>query len=286
MTARTAELSADTVDAGRLPDFLVIGATKAGTTSLHRWLSGHPDIFVSPHKEMRFFLPGHRWEKGLDWYRAQFAEADGRRTGEFSNGYGRGHEHAGVPGRVRAILPDVRLVYLIRHPIDRLVSHYRHRLVTGRDWRAPDAAIAADASYVQTGCYGAELERWHAVFPAERILVIRSEHLFAQPSRELARLTAHLGVAKHTAPLAAENRANARRRMPAPLRRLIGTTAAFSSGRRLGRALQRLPGLPLVSETPVVLSDATRARLREIYEADRAILRRHVRPDQCDWSLE
>lgn len=274
--------------AGRLPDFLVIGATKCGTTSLHDWLSRHDGAFVSPWKEMRFFLPGHRWERGVEWYAAQFAQAAaGQACGEFSNGYGRGAEHPGVPARVAALLPEVRLVYVIRDPMRRLASHWRHRIVTGRDWREPAAAIRHDPGYVETGRYGAEIERWLAHHPRERLLVLRAEHLFADPAPQLARLARHLGLAERPdLMLRAENAAADRRPLPRPLRRAIGAAGAWGLGKRLARGLpDRALGGRRAAEVPFDLPPALRARLIEVYEADRAVLRRHVPDDVCDWTL-
>jgi hypothetical protein len=273
---------------GRLPDFLVIGATKCGTTSLHDWLSRHDGAFVSPWKEMRFFLPGHRWERGLDWYAAQFAAAGAAQScGEFSNGYGRGAEHPGVPARVAGALPGVRLVYVLRDPMRRLASHWRHRIVTGREWRDPAEAIAADPAYLETGRYGAEIERWLAHHPRDRLLVLRAERLFADPRTELARLARHLGLAERPdLPLRRENAAADRRPLPRPLRRAIGAAGAWGMGRRLARGLPDWAlGAGRASEVPFELPAPLRARLLDVYEADRAVLRRHVPEADCDWIL-
>jgi hypothetical protein len=266
----------------------VIGATKCGTTSLHDWLTRHPDAFVSPWKEMRFFLPGFRLERGLDWYAAQFSGAGGATAcGEFSNGYGRGAEHPRVPERVARALPGVRLVYVVRDPMRRLASHWRHRIVTGREWRDPAAAVAADPSYVETGRYGAEVERWLAHHPRERLLVLRAERLFADPAPELARLARHLGIApRPDLPLRRENAAADRRPLPRSLARTLGALGAQGAGRRLSR---RLPdwarGRETAADRPFVLPDALRDRILETYEADRAVLRRHVPETTCDWTL-
>lgn len=274
--------------AGRLPDFLVIGATKCGTTSLHDWLARHPDVFVSPWKEMRFFLSGFRLERGMPWYAAQFAGAgNATACGEVSNGYGRGFEHEGVPARVAAALPGVRLVYVIRDPMRRLASHWRHRIVTGREWRDPAAAIEHDPAYVETGRYGAEIERWLAHHPRDRLLVLRAERLFADPAGALDRLARHLGVApRPDLGLRRENAAEDRRPMPRPLRRAIGAAGAWRSGRAVSRALPAWAlGPGRASDVPFELPPAMRSRLCDVFDADRAVLRRHVPEISCDWTL-
>lgn len=275
-------------EARRLPDFLVIGATKCGTTSLHDWLTRHPEAYVAPWKEMRFFLPGFRWERGMDWYAAQFAGACGAAAcGEFSNGYGRGAEHAGVPARVAAALPGVRLVYVIRDPMRRLASHWRHRIVTGREWRDPAEAVANDPGYVETGRYGAEIERWLSHHPLRNLLVLRADRMFSDPTAELARLADHLGLTpRPDLTLQRKNAAATRRPLPRPLRRAIGAAGAWKAGRTLSRTLpSRLLAPVRASEVPFDLPPALRARLHDIYETDRAVLRRYVSDETCDWTL-
>ena len=292
MTAATGTSPAGGRDAhagaGRLPDFLVIGATKCGTTSLHDWLSRHEEAFVAPWKEMRFFLPGYRWERGMDWYAAQFAAAgDARACGEFSNGYGRGAEHPGVPARVAAALPGVRLVYVVRDPMRRLASHYRHRRVTGREWRDAAAAIREDPAYVETGRYGAEIERWLPHVPRDRLLVLRAERIFADPAGELARLARHLGLAlRPDLPFRAENAARDRRPMPRALARVIGGLGAWGAGRRVARGLPAWASGPMrASDLAFDLPRGLRDDLIRVYEADRAVLARHVPQADCDWTL-
>ncbi|MEM9797439.1 MAG: sulfotransferase [Pseudomonadota bacterium] len=274
---------------GRLPSFLLIGATKCGTTSLHDWMTRHPDIFIHPMKEMRFFLPGFRWEKGMDWYRGQFAEVGSAMAwGEASNGYGRGADYPGAPEKIAAAMPDVRLVYVVRDPLKRLISHYRHRLVTGREWRDPAAAIRADNSYVETGRYGAELTRWLRHFDRAQILVLRSERLFAEPVGQLARLAAHLGVPdRPDLPLRAENRATDRTVMPRALRLALGPLGGQRVAKRVAAQLNRLPTglLPTASSMSVDLPETLLKELRGIYEADRKALAALIPAEDCDWSF-
>lgn len=236
---------------------------------------------------MRFFLPAHRWHKGLDWYADRFAEAgEAVAVGEASNGYARGFEHPGVPERVAEILPDIRLIYLVRDPIARLVSHYRHRLATGREWRAPEIAIDADPAYVETGRYGAELVRWARAFPADRILVLRSEHLFASPTSHLARVAAHIGVREMPQiPFESRNRSDKRKSVPRPLRRAVDATGLYGAGRALGRVTRVVPGLRITTDEAVQLPPNRLRWLGEVYREDRQLLRRFVPADQCDWSL-
>ena len=248
---------------GTLPDFLVIGATKAGTTSLHDYLSGHPQVFVHPRREMRFFAAEHEWRRGPEWYRAQFEGAgDALAVGQVSSAYARHPVHAGVAERIAAVLPEVRLVYLVREPFARLEAHYRQRLSTGHEWRRPEEAFRADPSYVAASLYGLQLAEYRRHFGADRILVLRCEALLCDPRPALARLAGHLSV-DHDPALSFRARAAA----AAPLRR---------SARRFGRARGAEYGLP----------EALRGEIAHLFEQDRRLLIDLAGPEAAAWGVE
>lgn len=286
-----------------LPTFLLIGGTKCGTTSLYEWLSGHPSVFMA-EKETRYFSEGsgrradrrlfptpHNHHRGLDWYESRFEGAEGAEAiGDASNAYTRAPVYPGVPERIHAILPDVRLVYLVRHPVRRIESHYRHRLVMGTEWRPADEALRADPSYVAVSSYGAQLQRYRRLFSAEQILVVRSEALFADPVCWLPRIEAFVGVRTPAEPaLPAGNVTAERRALPAALRP-IGRVPA------LRPLLPRLPGLlsaarlsrlgPTGDEPDFALSPSTAAELRDRLAVDRDLLTRLAGPGVADWSLD
>ena len=125
----------------RLPSFLVIGAMKAGTTSLYHYLHAHPQVFMPSIKELDFFVAGGNWGRGLHWYQKQFAGAGpgAVAVGEASTMYTKYPSVDGVPERIAAHLPEVRLVYVVRDPIDRIRSHYRHRVAVGTGDRVPSS---------------------------------------------------------------------------------------------------------------------------------------------------
>jgi hypothetical protein len=111
-----------------LPNFIIIGAMKCGTTSLYYQLSEHKEVKMSIQKETNFFIRKRdfekgRYEKGRDWYESCFPEG-GMARGECSPNYTKVHLFPGVAQRMQELLPDVRLVYMVRDPIERLVSHY------------------------------------------------------------------------------------------------------------------------------------------------------------------
>jgi hypothetical protein len=166
-------------DTSGLPNFLVIGAMKSGTTSLFNYLRAHPQIFMSPLKEADFFVEEKNWQRGLDWYRTQFAAASAGSVaiGEASTSYSKYPEYRGVPEKIAACLPDVRLIYVVRDPIERIRSHYEHDALVGREHAPIDEAVLADPRYVDCSRYAFQLERYLNWFPRERILVIASEEL-------------------------------------------------------------------------------------------------------------
>lgn len=161
-----------------LPNFLVIGAMKGGTTSLFRYLDAHPDVYMPPAKELRFFVEERNWGKGLAWYEDQFREAGSARViGEASPAYTNYPEWSGVPQRISEVLPDVRMIYVIRQPVERMESHYRHETIMGREQLPIDDAVTTDSPYFFRSCYALQLEQYLPLFDLDRILVLTSEQL-------------------------------------------------------------------------------------------------------------
>lgn len=125
---------------GRLPDFLIVGAMKAGTTSLAAWLRAHPGVYVPAAKELHFF--DHFWDRGTDWYRAQFADApDDAIAGEASPAYMVRDVYV---ERMAAVVPDVRLIVVLRNPAERAWSQYRHMVARGDETRSFEEVIASE----------------------------------------------------------------------------------------------------------------------------------------------
>ena len=162
----------------RLPDFLLIGAMKGGTTTLFRWLESHPGTALPSVKEPHFFSREPVYARGPRWYGAHFATAGHRLTGEASASYTDPEVVDVVAARIAALLPDVRLVFVARHPEARLRSHYVHEVQRRRERRPfrlaveqPDSPYVARSGYAQ--CLGPFLER----FARDRLLVLTTELL-------------------------------------------------------------------------------------------------------------
>ena len=184
---------------GPLPTFLIIGAMRSGTTSLAAYLADHPDVFVARQKEVHFF--NREFGRGLDWYRAQFAEARGETAiGEATPAY---MSHPDAPARIAKALPGARLVATLRDPVDRAYSHYCFMRGFGRERRSFAQAIAEDdaspsqalmGNYMTFGRYLPQLERVTAVFPRSSLLVLLFEDLRSDPEGTFAAVCRHIGV--------------------------------------------------------------------------------------------
>src|SRR5436190_1843341 len=161
-----------------LPNLVVIGAKKAGTTSLYHYLDSHPDISMSREKELDFFVAERNWPRGPGWYRRHF-NADVAVRGEASPYYTALPTHRGVPARMANVVPEARLIYVVRDPIERLVSHYHMAIATGRERRPLRAAVAdfSESWYVAHGRYWMQLEPYLRRFAPEQVLVVDQDDL-------------------------------------------------------------------------------------------------------------
>ena len=212
------------------PDFVIIGAQRGGTTSLHAYLGAHPQVETPATKELHFITDRH--ERGPDWYLGQFpAElAPDVITGE-ATPYALFHPLA--PRRLREIAPAARLIALLRNPVDRAYSHYRLERSGGNETLDFAAALDAEqerldgeearlareptyasaphkhASYLARGDYARQLERWFAVFPREQILILRSEDLYERSAETLSHVVQFLGISPTgPIPFTAHNRSS------------------------------------------------------------------------------
>lgn len=203
---------------GALPDFVIIGAQKGGTTTLHGLLAQHPHVQGAVQKELHFF--DKHFENGPGFYKRCFPQAEyrnGRRsiTGE-ATPYYLFHPH--VPRRLAQIAPQARLIALLRNPVDRAYSHYqmlisrRHETLTFEDAieaEGPRLCGEADKmlrdehyasrehqlfSYLARGIYVDQLVRWSRFFERDQILVLKSEDFYEQPAESFRRVLAFLDL--------------------------------------------------------------------------------------------
>jgi hypothetical protein len=181
--------------AGALPNVIVIGAMKCGTSSMHEYLHAHPDIAMSREKELNFFSHDDRWKLGPDWYRRHFSASTIIR-GESSPSYTNFPRLPNVPERMKSLVPDAKLIYLVRDPIERVVSHYVHSREAGREKRPIDDALhqLEGNKYIEPSRYSAQLARYVRLFPASQILVISMEEMRDDRDETLGRVFRFLGV--------------------------------------------------------------------------------------------
>jgi hypothetical protein len=181
---------------GALPNLLVIGAAKSGTTSLHAYLAQHPSIFMSATKELKFFSRDD-WRENLDWYKRQFAPSAPVR-GESSPIYTATPWCGPVPERVHELIPGARLIYIVRDPVERLTAQYveycalrleRRPLVEAlADYDSPDNMFVADSRYA------AQIDRYRRFFPDEQILVLDHRDLLESRMATLREVFEFVGV--------------------------------------------------------------------------------------------
>lgn len=231
--------------AGALPDFVVIGAEKAGTSSLHLYLSDHPAIYMPAVKEVRFFDLDQNHARGLEWYRQFFAHgrpSGARVLGEASPGY---LHFPRAAGRMRAAIPDARLIAVLRDPVQRAYSHHWNRVRGGLE-RRPFAQVVADhldgreaSPIVEIGRYADHLERFFAVYPRERLLITFTDRLQRERAQVCAEIFAFLGVDPGWVPRNLHVIDN-----PAALPRSRSVQRVFAMNTPLKRALKRALSAP------------------------------------------
>jgi hypothetical protein len=177
-----------------LPNLIVIGAMKSGTTSLHHYLSLHPEIYMSEDKEPRFFTDDAKWNRGVAWYETLFPEPAPIR-GESTPDYTKIPAIRGAPQRIHSVIPDVRLIYLVRDPIERIISHYVDSYSFGRVNGTLDEELADfDCHLVNCSRYYLQLEQYLEYFNPDRILILISEELRNDRRRTLQTAFRFLGV--------------------------------------------------------------------------------------------
>lgn len=226
----------------RLPDFVIIGAAKSGTTTLHRYLMQFEQIFVPIQKELEFFVRNSR-TRGLDWYSSQFADAtNSQLCGEASPSYSFYPQFLETSRRMHEVIPDAKIIYIVRHPVDRAFSHYYQRVKSARhlaqrskdrfqQWTIEEielcqmiqaaeqrGGLARGASFedviekanwiIEAGRYHSQLEQYLRYFDRDKILVLFFEDLVNNRTRMLARLLKFLGADPAEATKAATVKAN------------------------------------------------------------------------------
>lgn len=181
-----------------LPNFLVIGAQRCGSTTLHTILDEHDEVYVpTRRKELHFFDDERNYARGIGWYEEFFppsaAAAAYRAIGEVTPDYLFAPQAA---PRIAALLPDCRLIVLLRNPVDRAFSGYLHHVRILNERRDFDQFFAEQVDARDRGFYTRQLQRFQALVAREQLHVMISEELFQEPRRVLERLAAFLNLSR------------------------------------------------------------------------------------------
>lgn len=225
----------------RLPDFLIIGTMKSGTTTLFRWLEQQPEFVLPRVKEPHFFSDERRWRRGIEWYAEHFADAPKENlTGEASPGYTSPISCAMAANRIADELPDVRLICILRHPIERLRSQFRHQVQRGRESRTLLQAVSEVGNeYVGRSLYYACLKPYIELFDSRRLCVVRFEDLVTEDAPGWKTILEFLGVDARPVPRTVHN-TTATKPQFTPVLLWLWEKGLMDHARHLPRPLRRL----------------------------------------------
>jgi Sulfotransferase domain len=274
-----------------LPNFLVIGAQRAGTTLLHEVLEAHPEVYVPYHrKEVHYF--DWYWDRGTDWYAAYFPPDDQagryRAIGEATPDY---LFESGVPERIHQTCPDCRFIVSLRNPVERAYSSYLYARRSYNEQRSFEGYIEQQPDVLQRGRYSEQLSRYFARFGQDAVLVLVFEEILHAPAEQLGRVARFLGLTTAWPdPEALLTRQVNDSRAPY-------FAAAFAAARSVGNVLLRhdfnwpvrvakqlgVPGWFGSEKAKPKMSEATRAHLQQLYADEVSGLERLLEMDFSAW---
>jgi hypothetical protein len=292
---------APTRRAHALPTFFIIGAPKAGTTSLHHYLEQHPEIQMSNFKEPSFFAPpldGHNAKLGITRRRKyeRLFDPAARVRGESSTNYAEYPFRQCVPERIKALVPRARFIYLVRDPIERTLSHYHHLVSSGGERRSLEELLS-DLSDPRTPCicaslYALQLELYLRHFTDERMLVIDQAQLLSDRRATLRTIFSFLAVEESFDSEHFDSeflKASEHRAYPPSVARFVGRRVhphaqwlPPRARRFLRRSAERILLPALETST---LGDELRRTLAEFYSADVARFRTLTGKAFATWSV-
>jgi Sulfotransferase domain len=275
---------------GALPNAIVIGAQKCGTSTLHYYLRYHPQICASTPKELDFFIEEHNWGLGADWYCGHFDPAVRCRL-ESSPNYTTYPHFQGVPERMHAMVPDARLIYLVRDPIARIEAHWVHNYAKRRERGTVLETIAhPGTTYIMRSRYFMQLEQFLAHYDPSRILVLDQDDLRHRRSQALRRIFEFVGVDPdfdHPALTTVRHRTERKRRTT----RLGGRVEKLSRtrvGKRIPKAAWNYAQAGLRLSRPIErpnLRQALPPEIVRVLREDAECLREFSGNDFASWSI-
>ena len=201
------------------PNFIIIGAQKSGTTSLENYIAQHPQVIPAIKKETHFWY--RDFDKGINWYLAHFPpipKSEKFITGEATPNYLENYQSA---ERIYNVFPEVKLLVILRNPVDRTFSQYNHWIRLNWEDRSFETAINSEleilnknpekpqgdknywqqpGNYIGRGIYVEFINKWLAVFPRQQILILKGEYLYQKPVETMKQVFEFLGLPEHQLP--------------------------------------------------------------------------------------
>jgi hypothetical protein len=219
----------------QLPRFLIIGAAKCGTTSLYHQLNQHPQVYLPAVKEPTFFSEHGvgTWDKGLDWYRNLFANAgDNQISGEASTSYTKAPWYGDAAAKIHQTVPDVKLIYMVRDPVDQIISHYEHMLFAEQVSGNLTQNLMNNDFLIKVANYKKQIALYAELFPRNQILVLVMEHYVKNNSETFNLICDFLGIDRVNVPLRQSNARRQRKILKHPVLKLFKKISKMSPNER------------------------------------------------------
>lgn len=180
------------------PNFIIIGAARSGTTSLFQYLDPHPEVFMSQVKELNFFSNEKYWNKGFGWYESRFSGANNQAIaiGEASPSYTKAPFTEDVVKRIYDYDPNMKLIYIVRDPIQRYISHYMQRVKTGYETRTFSQTLDSleNEPCAWQGRYSYQIQKYLERFPRQQLLITSIDSIKNFPDEAIREIYEFIGV--------------------------------------------------------------------------------------------
>ena len=255
------------------PNAFVIGAMKCGTTSLCDLLESHPDLFVVKPKEPDFFSRDEVYAKGLDWYESLFkGGADARIQLDGSTSLTKLLQYPKAAERLAKHVPDAKLIYIVRNPIERMQSHWSHEVLKGRTKLNVDEFVMSHPEVVDISCYWRQLMAYREYFEESSIHVLFIEELRDEPAQTLNACFRFLGISETATMEKIENsNQSAKRKLDILPIRLLRKYRWFDV--RFEQLKQKIPA-------------GVHGPLKKIFKSNRNIESNKLRPETITWAVK
>jgi len=276
-----------------LPNLIILGAQKCGTSGLHYYLGLHPEVSMSSPKELNFFIAERNWGRGLEWYARHF-DPGAKCRGEASPNYTAFPQHMGVPERMSEVVPDARLIYIVRDPLDRIAAHYVHNFAKRREKGGlRETLLHPNTSYVARSKYFTQLQRFLEHYDRDRVLVIENSDLRDQRAATLRRVFEFAGVdAGFEHPKFEQVRhSTSRKKRATKMGMRVQRMSRSRSGRRIPRRAWLALDVALPLSKPISkpstneLREALGSQVLDVLHEDAERLREFTGRDLASWSV-